>query len=85
MLHISNKIRTIVSVFALLMLAGSMSVSAQDDQVRSLINGQKYKIEGVVIAKDGDNFLLRDETGVSSKIVVSPNTSIKSTHPQFSE
>jgi outer membrane protein OmpA-like peptidoglycan-associated protein len=78
MLHISNKFRTIVSVCAVMMLAGSMSVSAQDDQVRSLINGQKYKIEGVVIAKDGDNFLLRDETGVSSRIVISPNTSIKS-------
>jgi len=78
MLRIVKKLNVIASIFAVVLTAGAIGVSAQSDQTRTLINGQKYKIEGVVVAKDGDNFLLRDETGISSKITVSPNTSIKS-------
>jgi len=77
MLRKINSLQVIVSLVAAVLLIGVTVVSAQDDQVRSLINGQKYKIEGVVVAKNADSFLVKDETGVSTKIVVNPNTSIK--------
>ena len=78
MLRKINSLQIILSLMAAVLFVGVAAVSAQDDQVRSLINGQKYKIQGVVVAKDADSFLIKDETGVNTKVVVSPNTSIKS-------
>ncbi|NNE66783.1 MAG: OmpA family protein [Pyrinomonadaceae bacterium] len=78
MLRKISTLQIVVSLVAAVMLVGAVAVQAQDDQVRSLINGQKYKIEGVIVARDADSFLIKDETGVSTKVVVSPNTSIKS-------
>jgi outer membrane protein OmpA-like peptidoglycan-associated protein len=62
----------------LALMIGAVSVFAQDAQVRSLTSGQKYKIKGVVVAKDDDStFIVRDSTGIDTKVVVAPNTSIK--------
>lgn len=65
------------SALLLAVLIGVVSAVAQDAQLRSLVAGQKYKMKGVVIAKDDTSFVLRDGTGVDTKIVISPNTSIK--------
>ena len=57
---------------------GAVAVFAQDAQVRSLTAGQKYKLEGTVVARDDDNsFILRDTTGVDTRVMISPNSSIK--------
>lgn len=57
---------------------GAVSIFAQDAQVRSLTTGQKYKIKGAVVAKDDDNsFIIRDTTGVDTRVIVSPESSIK--------
>jgi outer membrane protein OmpA-like peptidoglycan-associated protein len=71
----------------LAILIGAMGVIAQDDvattppadaQLRALTAGQKYKIKGVVVAKDDDtSFVVRDTTGVDTKVVVAPESSIK--------
>ncbi|MEW6362260.1 MAG: OmpA family protein [Acidobacteriota bacterium] len=51
---------------------------AQDAQVRTLTAGQKYKIKGVVVSKDDENtFIVRDSTGVDTKVVIAPESSIK--------
>lgn len=50
---------------------------AQDNQVRTLGSGQKYKIKGVVVAKDNTSFLVRDVTGIDTKVVISSTTSIR--------
>ena len=34
------------------LMIGAVSVFAQDAQLRSAVAGQKYKIKGVVVAKD---------------------------------
>jgi outer membrane protein OmpA-like peptidoglycan-associated protein len=51
--------------------------TTQDTQVRTLTSGQKYKIKGIVVAKDDSSFTVRDATGVDTKVMVSPSTSIK--------
>lgn len=69
------------SVMTLALFIGAVSVFAQDDmtQVRTLTSGQKYKIEGVVVAKDDDStFVVRDLTGNDTRVVVAPGASIKS-------
>lgn len=68
-----------LSIFVLSLAIVAVNISAQDAaQTRSLTAGQKYKIEGVVVAMDDDNtFVVRDTTGVDTRIVLAPNASIK--------
>jgi len=61
----------------LAVLIGAVSIFAQDAEVRSLTSGQKYKIKGVVIAKDDASFTVRDAVGIDTNVVLSSNTSIK--------
>jgi len=65
------------SALFLVVLIGAVSVFAQDTQVRSLTGGQKYKIKGVVVAKDDMSFIVRDYTGVDTKVMIEQATSIK--------
>jgi outer membrane protein OmpA-like peptidoglycan-associated protein len=65
------------TALVLVVLIGVVSAFAQDAQLRSLTAGQKYKIKGVVVAKDDTSFVVRDGTGVDTKVVISPTTSIK--------
>jgi len=64
-------------VLLLAILIGISSVFAQDTQVRTLTSGQKYKIKGVVVAKDNNSITVRDAVGVNTNVVIAPNTSIK--------
>ena len=66
-----------IPVLFLAFLVGAVSVFAQNAQVRSLTNGQKYKIKGVVVARDDNSFTVRDAVGVDTKVAIAPNTSIK--------
>ncbi len=66
-----------IPVLFLAFLVGAVSVFAQNTQVRSLTNGQKYKIKGVVVARDDNSFTVRDAVGVDTKVAIAPNTSIK--------
>lgn len=63
----------VVGVFA----QDAQTNTSQDPQVRTLTSGQKYKIKGVVVAKDDTSFVVRDGTGVDTKVAIAPNTSIK--------
>ena len=68
-----------ISAVSLAIMIGAVSLFAQDAQVRSLASGQKYKIRGVVVAKDDANsFVVRDTTGVDTRVVIAPNSSVKS-------
>jgi len=65
------------SALLLAVLIGAIGIFAQDNQVRTLTSGQKYKIKGVVVAKDDTSFVVRDGTGVDTRVMISPETSIK--------
>lgn len=67
-----------IPVLLLTILLGAVTFFAQDAQVRNLVNGQKYKIKGVVVAQDNNGFVVRDSVGVDTRIVTAPNASIKS-------
>ena len=57
----------------------SMTVIAQDAQVRNLVSGQKYKIEGTVVSQTNDGFVVRDGVGIDTRVIVAPGTSVKET------
>lgn len=66
-----------LSVLVLTLAIGAMSVFAQDDQIRNLTAGQKYKIKGVIVSQDDTSVIVRDSVGVQTKVLIAPNTSIK--------
>lgn len=74
-----------IPVLVLALLVGSVGIfaqigqpqTAQNAQMRNLTAGQKYKIKGVVVSRDDRSFTVRDSVGVDTRIVISPNTSIK--------
>ncbi len=66
-----------ISVLVLALMIGAVSAFAQDTQLRSAVAGQKYKIKGVVVAKDDTGFVVREAVGVDTKVVINPNASIK--------
>lgn len=60
-------------------LFGVTSLFAQDDaQLRNVPSGQKVEVKGVIVSKIDDNTLIvRDASGVDTKVVVVPSASIK--------
>jgi len=68
------------SVLMFALVLGTVSVFAQESgQVRTLTSGQKYKIEGTVVAKDDDQtFIIRDTTGNDTRVMIAPEASVKS-------
>ncbi len=68
-----------LSAITLALMLGAVSIFAQDDaQVRELVNGQKYKIKGVIVSKeDSSSFIIRDGVGVDTRVVIAPSASIK--------
>lgn len=67
-----------ISGMFLAIAIGATAVFAQDAQVRSVAAGQKLKIKGAVVSMDDDNtFVVRDTTGVDTRVVLSPESSIK--------
>lgn len=73
-----NGIKSFLSLAILSLVLGAVSIFGQTDvQTRTLTSGQKYKIQGVVVAKDANSFTIRDTTGVETKVVLTSATSIK--------
>src|SRR5690606_8402510 len=57
---------------------GAVAVFAQDAQLRTLTAGQKYKIKGAIVARDADtSFIVRDTTGIDTRVIITPESSIK--------
>src|SRR5438876_6648284 len=67
-----------ISVILLAIAIFALGAFAQNAQLRSAVSGQKYKIRGVVVAKDDANtFVIRDSVGVDTRVVIAPNASVK--------
>ena len=51
---------------------------AQDAQLRNIPAGQKAKITGVIVSKADDNtVIVRDLSGMDTRVLVTPTASIK--------
>ena len=66
---------------ALAALALSVPVFAQDTtdtaQMRNVAAGQKMKLKGVVVSKDADKIVVKDDLGIDTQVAVG-GASIKS-------
>lgn len=67
-----------ISAILIALVIGISSAIAQDAQLREVPSGQKMKLTGVIVSKmDDSTFIVRDTTGVDTRVVVSPSASIK--------
>jgi outer membrane protein OmpA-like peptidoglycan-associated protein len=67
-----------ISAILIALVIGISTAIAQDAQLRNVASGQKMKLSGVIVSKMDDNtFIVRDTTGVDTRVVVSPSASIK--------
>lgn len=66
-----------ISLMLVVTLFSVGAVLAQDVQTRVLGTGQKYKLKGTVVTKDASSFVVKDATGVYTKVILLPTTSIK--------
>lgn len=74
-----------ISGLLLAIVIAATAVIAQDVQVRSLTAGQKYKIKGTVVTKDDDTtFVVRDTTGADTRVIITPEASVKTKGGLFS-
>lgn len=67
------------SALTLAVLVFAVGAFAQNTEMRTLSSGQKYKIKGVVVSRDDNSFIVRDNTGIDTKVIIAPNTSVKET------
>jgi OOP family OmpA-OmpF porin len=72
-----------VLVLALSIILGGASIALAQDgttsaQTRSVANGQKMKIKGVVTRRDADTFTVRDFNGVDTVVRLTDRTSVRS-------
>ena len=72
-----GKIKLFITLIALSAFL-AVSAIAQDNQMRTLTAGQKYKIKGTVVASDNGSIVVRDVTGIDTRVMIAPNTSVKS-------
>lgn len=73
-----------ISALTLAVLIGASGVLAQDNtttqqtaQSRTVASGQKMKLKGVVVSKDADTIIVRDQLGVDTPVTLNNATSIK--------
>jgi Outer membrane protein and related peptidoglycan-associated (lipo)proteins len=58
-------------------LAQDSDMMQQTAQTRTVASGQKMKIEGVVVSKDADRIIVRDQLGIDTPVLLNSATSIK--------
>ncbi|MCS6885068.1 MAG: OmpA family protein [Acidobacteriota bacterium] len=63
----------------LIVLAFALTSQAQEiERVRSIPQGEKVKLKGLIMHRDGDTLTVRDRTGVDTIVELSEYTSVKS-------
>lgn len=74
-----------IPALMLAVLIGATGILAQDTQpqqqqtaqTRTVASGQKMKVKGVVVSKDADTIIVRDQLGVDTPVTLNTATSIK--------
>src|SRR4051794_33167339 len=86
----TNKITGWLATVALafLLIAGGQALAAHGNSVgraqgatashvQPVAHGQQVKIIGIVIKRDADSFIFRDQTGVEREVALTPQTAVK--------
>src|ERR1044071_4384865 len=77
----SRTFRSIALAFTLALTISPLALAQTDNnstRARSVANGEKMKIKGVVVKRDADTFTVRDLTGNDTVVRLTDRTSVKS-------
>ena len=83
----SRTFRSIALAFTLALTISPLALAQTDNnstRARSVANGEKMKIKGVVVRRDADTFTVRDLTGNDTVVRMTDQTSVKSKGGVFS-
>jgi outer membrane protein OmpA-like peptidoglycan-associated protein len=83
----SRTFRSIALAFTLALTISPLALAQTDNnstRARSVANGEKMKIKGVVVRRDVDTFTVRDLTGNDTVVRMTDQTSVKSEGGFFS-
>jgi len=83
----SRTFRSIALAFTLALTISPLALAQTDNnstRARSVANGEKMKIKGVVVRRDVDTFTVRDLTGNDTVVRMTDQTSVKSKGGVFS-
>src|SRR5262245_6088822 len=83
----SRTFRSIALAFTLALTISPLALAQNDNnstRARSVANGEKMKIKGVVVRRDADTFTVRDLTGNDTVVRMDDRTSVKSKDGVFS-
>jgi len=83
----SRTFRSIALAFTLALTISPLALAQTDNnstRARSVANGEKMKIKGVVVRRDADTFTVRDLTGNDTVVRMTDQTSVKTKGGVFS-
>src|SRR5258705_9722732 len=79
-MRITKHVAVPIALGFVFVLANAIATSAQDSKanVHPVSNGQKIKIQGIVIKRDTDSFRVRDIKTIETVVVLTPSTEVRS-------
>ena len=82
-MRLTKHVAVLIVLGFVFVLANANATSAQDNnaKVHQPSNGQKIKIQGIVIKRDADSFRVRDIKTIETVVVLTPSTEVR-THKQ---
>ena len=82
-MRITKHVAVLIALVFVFVLANANATSAQDNnaKVNQLSNGQKIKIQGIVIKRGAESFRVRDTKTIETVVVLTPSTEVR-THKQ---
>ena len=78
-MRLTKHVAVLIVLGFVFVLANANATSAQDNnaKVHQPSNGQKIKIQGIVIKRDADSFRVRDIKTIETVLVLTPSTEVR--------
>src|SRR5258705_9362309 len=78
-MRITKHVAVLIALGFVFVLANANATSAQDNnaKVHQPSNGQKIKIQGIVIKRDAESFRVRDIKTIETVVVLTPSTEVR--------
>ncbi len=78
-MRITKHVAVMIALTFVFVVANAIATSAQDNNLKGhqISNGQKIKIQGIVIKRDTDSFMVRDIKTIQTLVVLTPSTEVR--------
>src|SRR6266542_3380257 len=79
LMRITKHVAVMIALTFVFVMENAIATSAQDNNLKGhqISNGQKIKIQGIVIKRDTDSFMVRDIKTIQTLVVLTPSTEVR--------